>query len=634
MKRYVLLVGGAGARLADALICAASAGVFPAERLNLLLADTSRGTHTVSLAAAKLADYARIHQAMPHEDGPFRTELAFSAWPKALPGGASTLADLTADAEADALLCQAMFDPQAASLDLNEGFHGRRMLGEVIFAGLLHEADQDPEDALACMADEMSAALDAGEEVRAVLVGSVCGGTGAAGIAALSRYLRRRTQERVHLGAILLGACADEQNASAAQEAYAAYARDGLCRTVCILALPQACRSASPAEYARLTDWLAVYALDILLHRPVWLEGLFTVKAPEGALGWDIFGKAAERYRLCYGGLIKAACAWVGGLGAQVEHRLRHPFFLRDGLFGWYAHFFRRMHGSREEQLELVATVSRLMNVSLIWLGGIFRTLPIDLRNASALTAARDEAGAHYAALTDLVSRLTLMDSDAKRTELYEDNLVYRSRNSADAAETEAALRRIVSARQELSRRETVQDGLNRRMGGAAAMDMLTEALLSAEAECDALRERYAEAVRRIDHAESIAAPEDQYRITDARTKLRRMEQHQLMLDSRLTHIREDVERARQAGLRFGKPDLPAAPAENAMLPPELAESLLLRDRLNRRRVEALWPQMILPRATLNYKMTFRRMRRSPAAPDAPVLSLLTALMENAMKEV
>lgn len=634
MKRYVLLVGGAGARLADALICAASAGVFPAETLNLLLADVSRGTHSAGLAAAKLADYARIHQAMPHTEGPFRTELAFSSWPKALPGGASTLSDLTADAEADALLCQAMFDRQAASLDLNEGFHGRRMLGEVIFAGLLHEADQDPEDALACMADDMSAALNAGEEVRVVLVGSVCGGTGAAGLAALSRYLRRRTDGKAHLGAILLGACADEQDASTAQEAFSAYARDGLCGTVCILALPQSCRSAAPAEYARLTDWLAVYALDILLHRPDWLEGVFTVKAPAGALSWDIFGKAAERYRLCYGGLTKAACAWVGGMGAKTAHRLRHPFFLRDGLLGWYAHFFRRMNGSREEQLDLIEAVTRLMNVCLIWLGGIFRTLPIDLRFATPLAAARDEAEAHYQALIDLASRLALMDSDAQRSELYADSQVYRSRNSTEAAEAEAALQRMAAARQELSRRTAAQAHLNRKMGGAAAMDMLTAAQLSAQEESNALHARYAEAVRRIDHAESIAAPEDQYRITDARTKLKRMEQHQLMLDSRLKRIEEDVARARQEGLRFAKPELPAAPAENAMLLPEVAENLLLRDRLTRKYVEALWPRMVLPRETFTWKQTLRRLRRAPAAPDSPVLSLLTALMENAMKEV
>ena len=40
MKRYVLLVGGTGARLADGLIVAASAGAFPREELKVLLADT------------------------------------------------------------------------------------------------------------------------------------------------------------------------------------------------------------------------------------------------------------------------------------------------------------------------------------------------------------------------------------------------------------------------------------------------------------------------------------------------------------------------------------------------------------------------------------------------------------------
>ena len=149
MKRYVLLVGGTGARLADALLCAMCAGVFPAERLSVLLADTDRrGVRSAGLVAAKMADYALIHQAMEKKEGPFCTEVAFSSWPKALPEDASTLREYTAHSEADALLCQAFFDKDAAELDLHEGFHGRRMLGMVTYAGLLHEADQDPEDVL------------------------------------------------------------------------------------------------------------------------------------------------------------------------------------------------------------------------------------------------------------------------------------------------------------------------------------------------------------------------------------------------------------------------------------------------------------------------------------------------------
>ena len=40
MKRYVLFVGGGGARAAEALLVAASAGVLRAEKMDVLLADT------------------------------------------------------------------------------------------------------------------------------------------------------------------------------------------------------------------------------------------------------------------------------------------------------------------------------------------------------------------------------------------------------------------------------------------------------------------------------------------------------------------------------------------------------------------------------------------------------------------
>lgn len=636
MKRYVLLVGGAGARLADALICAGCAGIFPAERLHVLLADTDRrGVRSAGLAAAKMADYRRIQQSVREVQVPFRTELTFASWPDALPGDASTLSSFSAQNEADQWLCQALFDQDAASLDLHEGFHGRRTLGEVVFAGLIHEADQNMHDPLACMVDEMASAVQDGEEVRVVLAGSVCGGTGAAGMAALARYIRRRSEGKVCLNAVLLGPCADEQDASAAHDALTAYAQEDLFRAACVLALPQASRASSPADYAQLTDWLAVYAMDMLLHRPGQLQGVFTVKAPAGPLTWEIFGKAAERYRLCYGGLLKAACAWVGDLGGRVEHRLQHPFFLRDSLLGWYAHFFRRMDdAAREEQLALIEPMNRLMNVCLLWLGGICKTLPIDLCAASALEAARSEAAAHYRELTDLSGRLAAMESDALRNELYEDNLVYRSKNSADAAETEAALRRITAAQNDQQRRSSVQQALNRKMGGAAAMDMLYDALDAARQESRDLHDKYDEAVRRIDHAESIASPEDQYRITDARTKLRRMEHRQTMLDSRLKRIEEDVAQAEADGLRFEKPSLTPGPVENGIIPPDMAERLLHRDQLNRRSLRAIWPGLVRPQQTMSYQQTLRHLRRAPADAASPLMSLLTALMESAMKEV
>ena len=42
------------------------------------------------------------------------------------------------------------------------------------------------------MVDRMRADLDRGETVQVLLTGSIFGGTGASGIPAVSRYLRRR----------------------------------------------------------------------------------------------------------------------------------------------------------------------------------------------------------------------------------------------------------------------------------------------------------------------------------------------------------------------------------------------------------------------------------------------------------
>ena len=635
MKRYVLLVGGTGARLADAMLVAASAGAFPKERIDVLLADTDRrGVRSAGLVAAKLADYARVQQAMQKSEGPFRTELAFSSWPESLPGDASTIAQFTAGSEEDVLLCQALFDQGAADLDLHEGFHGQRMLGQVAYAGLLHEAEQNPDDPLSCLVDDMTSACQAGEEVRVVLAGSVCGGTGAAGIASLTRYIRQRTENRAHIGAVVLGPVADEQDAAAAHEALAAFAAEQLLETMCLLALPKASRASAPAEYAQLTDWLAVYAMDVLLHRPQWATGLFTVQAPDGPLSWDIFGKAAARYRLCYGGLMKFAAAWVGGLSANIEKRLRKPFFLRDGLLGWYAHFFRHVKENSAAQLAIIEPLTRLMNVCLIWLGGVMKTLPVDLRNASILNAARSEAESHYAELTDLVSRLVVMDDDAVRSELYEDNLVYRGKNNAEAAEAEANIRRIEAAKAEMNRRVAVQADMNRRIGGAAAMDMLHTALDAARQEAEELRARHDEAVRRIDYAEKIASEEDQYRITDARIKLRRMERHQLMLDSKVAHIQGDVEAADAAGLRFGKPAVAAGAPENQMIAPEAADLLLLGGKATRSAVERLWPKLVCPGSTVSLKQSLKDTCRAEIDRDAPLASFVETMIKCAMKEV
>lgn len=639
MKRYVLFAGGTGTRAAQALLTAAAAGVTQADHLTVLLADTDlSGSRSAEMLRAQAADYERVRAAfsVAAEQGanrPFRTALTLHAWPRQLPGDACTLADWTALSEEDALLCQAMFDGDAAQLDLRGGFHGRRALGRTVIAGLLEEAAKDPEDVLTLLIAEMNAALEAGEEVRVVLAGSVCGGTGAAALPLMARHIQEQTKGRARIGAVLLAASGDYEDAAQAREALAEFAAEGACSAVCVLGLPRSSCTAAPADYAQLTDWLAVYCMDVLLHRPAWPEGLFTVQAPEGPLTWEIFGKAGPRYRRGYGRLFKAAAAWGAVIGPQVEKRLTRPFFLRDGLFGWYAHFFRRAGNQKEMCLEDVKCLSRLMRVMLLWLGGLMRTLPPEMTHAAEMSQVRQEAEQHYRGLTELVGQLALLDDDVQRTGEYEDGRVYRSREE-QSGEKEQTLRRIDAVKQEIADRIARQEQLNRRLGGANVMRMLQDAQDAAQAEGDELRARYTEANRRIDHAESIAAPEDLYRITDARTKLERMVRHQQVLDAREAFIQGDVQKASADAMRFARP-VTAGSSTGGLFHDGFTGRLLAQDkRLKAAEVEGLWPEMVIPADGRTLKATLKRIRKAEVDGCAPVMSLMRALILEAMEEV
>ena len=639
MKRFVLFVGGSGARMAEALLTAACAGVLQADVLHVLLADTDRrGVRSAEMLRAKYADYDRVQVAvsdMAEDEGiqPFRTMLNFRSWPRQMPGGEATLSAWTQGSEEDALLCQALFDADAAQLDMSEGFHGRRELGQTVFAGLLDEAAKDPRDPLMKMVAAMQKAVGMGEEVRVVLAGSVTGGTGAAGLPLLTRCIHEATAGRARIGAVLLGAVGDHEDPAKAKDGVAAFAGEEGASSVCLLGLPRSSCTAAPADYAHLTDWLAVYCMDVLLHRPVWPEGVFTVQAEAGPLSWSVFGKAADRYRLAYGRLIKAAAAWTYVIGPKVGKRLAHPFFLRDGFWGWYAHFFRRYECPKEECFVDAERLDRLMTVVLMWLGGLLRTLPPEMTNAAEMAAAHDEAHSHYTALAELVSQLTMLEESVQKNADFEAGRVYRN-GPAEESETAQGLERVEAVKQEIARREGEQARLNRRLGGAGTVQMLQHALLDAEEAGQELRDRYDEATRRIEHAESIAAPEDLYRITDARTKLERMVRHQQMLDAREERIREETRKAMAGQARFAKPQLSGGEEKDRLFNAALTQRLLPQSRrLKAAEAESLWPDIVCPADGRSLKQTLRKIRRADVNPYAPVMSLLHALIMHSMEE-
>lgn len=637
MKRYVLFVGGGGARAAEALLVACCAGVLRAEQLQVLLADTDRrGTLSAGMLQAKFADYGRMQEALQGEAPapdltPFRTSVQFSSWPASLPGGVSTLREMTADSDEDALLCQAFFRAEDATLNLNNGFHGQRVLGKTVFAGLLDRAAGDPTDALTMMIRDMNDGLDKGEEVRVVLCGSVTGGTGAAGLPLLARHIRHWTADRARIGAVLLAASGDHEDPAKAQAAIAEFAGERSCSAVCLLGLPMSSCSSAPADYAHLTDWLAVYSMDVLLHRPTWPQGLFTVQTDDGPLTWEIFGKAAGRYRLAYGRLMKAAVAWNHVIGPRLEGHGTFLDSLLCGLSRWYRHFFRKADQRHDERMNDAVRAGRLMWVVSLWMANLLRTLPPEMSHWEAYIAVKDEAYAHYQTMTELAGQLVLLDEAAQQTEAYEDSRVYRQLE--DEPESQQTIRRIDAVRQRIDDLRAEQTGLNARIGGAAATRMLQDAQWRVNAEREELQDRYAEAVRRIEFAEQIAAPEDRYRIDDARTKLERMVRHQRALDAKAAFIEEDVAAAVEGTQRYGAPLLPGRPGGNGLFHPALTDKLFRQDRATRKRDAVKgYPLLLQPADGRTLGETLKRLRKATVHPGAPLISLLRAIILEAME--
>lgn len=639
MKHFVLFVGGGGARAAEALLTACCAGVLRADRLQVLLADTDhRGALSAELLQAKYADYSYVQCALQQDKPardltPFRTMVDFHSWPQTLPGCATTLQEMTADSQEDQLLCQAIFGSDVAQLDLRDGFHGQRMLGKTVFAGMLEEAAGNAGDALTRLIAKMNEALDADEEVRVVLCGSVTGGTGAAGLPLLARHVHRWTAGRARIGAVLLAASGDHEDPVKAQQAIEEFAGESACSAVCLLGLPLSSCSSAPSDYAHLADWLAVYSMDVLLHRPVWPQGLFTVQTDVGPLSWEIFGKAAGRYRLAYGRLMKAALAWNYVIGPKVESRLRHPFFLRELFSGWYRHFFRHADAARGQSLEDVARMTRLMRVVTIWLAGLMRTLPPEMCHWDVFSDAVGKAKEHYQSVTELAGQLVLLDEAAQQAEAYEEARVYRRQEEDQEAVLTGKRADAVRAQIELLSEE--QEKLNGRIGGAAAIRLLQQEQARVEAESAELQARYDEANRRIDHAEKIAAPEDHYRITDARTKLERMVRHQRALDAQMTFVTGDIARALEDGGRYSKPVLIGTECGNGLFHPDLTDRLLRQERSIRARdVKAAYPNLVQPADGRTLKQTLKRLGKARVCAVAPAVSLLRAIILESMEEV
>ena len=559
MKRCLVLFGAEGKRVAEAMVYAACAGVLSVPETDMLLVDMEEGSSRAKTLCGQYTQVRAWMGSVPGAPSSFRTELTFRTWPEHLPEENVSLHAWAGENEADGMLCRALFSREASNADARDGLAGHADAAATFWSGLLAG---EPQGALASLLEEAEKELEAGESMRVVLCGAVEDAMSAAGIPALARYLMARWDRwasQTALAAIVL--LPREQDEAALSAAKAALAHSGLAGMkialyplgvpVSGLAIPRGGENA-----AHLTQWLAVRCADSFLgadHPP---EGVTVYRAAAGRLGWESFGEDSKRYRLGYGRLIKTAALFRMTLTPVIRRGITTPQWLRDRLIGWYSAYFgvsRRIpEAQRAGILETLETTSALLDSSLTWMEEVLSTLPPALRSAGAVEQARETAEAHYRQVLEMASQLRVMEQEALQSGMAEEKAVHRH----DMADTEAERmqRTIATMRDNVRKLREQQAELNRQMGGAAYLAMLAETRASLEAESADLHAQAEEAARRIEAAALIAAPEEQHRVANARTKLRRLERHIALVDARLEAVRQEAEEADAPALKMQLP--------------------------------------------------------------------------------
>lgn len=583
MNCYVLAIGEAGARLCEATLYACMAGTLPADRVTLALLCMPEDKKDRLTAMA--ADYEAVRGAVSGGTGnAMRPEVQTFAWPAANEGAS---VQLMARSETERLLMRALFTREEAGRDLSDAMGGSGALAALRWADLLGAQGDD----LAALL----APVKGTDEV--VLCAGLCEAAGAAGVPALTRWLRPRPAfARLSLTALLPVHASDDAGLC---RAALRDLREADYRAAVLLGLPEDCLD-ERSDTASLVDWMAVRAIDGILNGTV---GMNTIRLTADGFGWADFGDARDRYRRAWDGLMQAAAVLLSELGPTAADKLISPNWLTDRM-GWYGAFFGPARKGTDAEREAMAAdlqaAMRLLSAYAQWMRDVLSELPTAMSWTDEMEAAVSECRAHYRKITELAGHLAVMEDDALRINAAEEGFIHRHDNTDTPAE--ALLKQIAAVKEQLTALEAEQEELDRRIGGRMARALLSETARECAAEADALRTQADEAQALIDRTAETAGIEDAARIETARARMTRLQRHLRMLDGRTDRAWKDHEAASRDEVRTRAPEVEnAAPMDsNHLYVPDQLDALgriAWSDRTEHRKLmqqlEQAWPWVV-----------------------------------------
>ncbi len=404
MGSYVFFVGGSGAKMLEATLHAAAAGVLrhPGAAIRAVIVDLDQTGGNLKRAERLTSLYAQMRacvsaaqaEAEQETDVGFTADFALyrlTAVEEQAMGGI-----LRATAPGDEReIARALYTDYEMEMSYKKGFYGHPNVGAHFFASELPKLP--PEHSFSEVMEEIRRELVKGGRPRILLAGSIFGGTGASAIPSIARYIRNLTDENPNpdarrnvgggavIGAMLLlpyfattrgdgviEASQFEQKAKAALEYYAregvGYGENKVFNAVYMVGT----RDKVVYDYctggegqnnaAHLVDWLGAQAVSHFLttnpdaYDPQTQDGHYlynlnlTAPSAEGKtlLTWDSFPDMGLRGGMAR--LLRAAYALAASYGYPIVRDLsgqKRFFQTQDALTKRY---FRRVRADEERE--------------------------------------------------------------------------------------------------------------------------------------------------------------------------------------------------------------------------------------------------------------------------------------------
>ncbi len=205
MANILIGIGGSGAKCLEAVTHLMAAGLFEdGEEIFSFFIDSDRANGTLNQAKRLIENYQKCADFPVKYKNFFNTKYTENPWIWTPFGNEAKpkfneLFGIIDDNSKESLIFKTLFKGEERSLDLNWGFRGLPAVGSSILAQKVNLRTENPWDKLWAILKSAT-----GEKHKLFLMGSVFGGTGAAGLPTVARLISDNFAEQVHIGALML----------------------------------------------------------------------------------------------------------------------------------------------------------------------------------------------------------------------------------------------------------------------------------------------------------------------------------------------------------------------------------------------------------------------------------------------